>query len=223
MTGPSGIRQAMRRASPHWRASSSLVGYDDGPPLGANMRYGDSTVGAAAAFAAFAALVHRELTGHGQFVDVSAVEVLTSMIGDSVVKHALTGAPLTPDGNHHPDMSPHGCYPCADGDWISIAAEPTTPNAKLCVMFSARARPTDLTVTHDAGALAQRLRDAGVAPRPRARRRWTSSPTNCYGTGALLLRLRSRRRPTTGARAVMAAVAEPGVDRARCTRSRRAQ
>ena len=112
---------------------SSLVGYDDGPPLGANMRYGDSTVGAAAAFAAIAALMHRELTGHGQFVDVSAVEVLTSMIGDSVVQHALTGAPLTPDGNHHPDMSPHGCYPCATAIG-SASRPPTTPNAKLCVM-----------------------------------------------------------------------------------------
>ena len=71
---------------------SSLVGYQGGPPLGANMRYGDSTVGAAAAFAAVAALMHRELTGQGQFVDVSAVEVLTSMIGDCVLEQSLTGA-----------------------------------------------------------------------------------------------------------------------------------
>jgi len=33
---------------------ASLVGYEGGPPLGTNMRYGDSTVGAAAAFAAIA-------------------------------------------------------------------------------------------------------------------------------------------------------------------------
>nr|WP_281173612.1 CoA transferase [Mycobacterium genavense] len=58
-----------------------LVGYPGGPPLGTSMRYGDSTVGAAAAYAAVAPL-HRELTGTGQFVDVSAVETLSSMIGD---------------------------------------------------------------------------------------------------------------------------------------------
>ncbi len=70
---------------------ASLVGYRGGPPLGASMRYGDSTVGAAAAYAAVVALLHRERTGAGQFVDVSAVETLSSMIGDSLLEQSLTG------------------------------------------------------------------------------------------------------------------------------------
>ncbi len=141
---------------------ASLVGYEGGPPLGASMRYGDSTVGAAAAFAAIAALMHRELTGQGQFVDVSAVEVLTSMIGDSVLQQALTGERLGPDGNHHADMSPHGCYPCADGDWISIAVADDAEREALQDTLG----PGDLaelTQAHDAAQLAHRLRAAGVA------------------------------------------------------------
>ena len=163
---------------------ASLVGYQDGPPLGASMRYGDSTVGAASAFAAVAALMHRELTGQGQFVDVSAVEVLTSMIGDSVLEHALTGERPGPDGNRHPDMSPHGCYPCSGGDWVSIAVAGDTEWQALCgalgadqlavdARYATRAGRivnavgldgvlADLTRPHDAGALAQRLRSAGV-------------------------------------------------------------
>ena len=85
---------------------ASLVGYPGGPPLGTSMRYGDSTVGAAAAYAAVAALLHRELTGEGQFVDVSAVETLSSMIGDCLLEQELTGKQLVPEGNRHPDMSP---------------------------------------------------------------------------------------------------------------------
>jgi crotonobetainyl-CoA:carnitine CoA-transferase CaiB-like acyl-CoA transferase len=162
---------------------ASLVGYEGGPPLGASMRYGDSTVGAASAFAAVAALMHRELTGQGQFVDVSAVEALTSMIGDSVLEQALTGRRLGPDGNRHPDLSPHGCYPCSGGDWISIAVADDAEWRRLCESLGALALTTryathrdrvdnateldaalaDLTRPHDAGELAQRLRRAGVA------------------------------------------------------------
>ncbi|MEV3902172.1 CoA transferase [Mycobacterium sp. NPDC050551] len=164
---------------------ASLVGYEGGPPLGASMRYGDSTVGAAAAFAAVAALLHRERTGEGQFVDVSAVEVLSSMIGDSLLAHDLTGRVPLPAGNRHPDMAPHGCYPCTGGDWISIAVDGDAEWSALCAALGAddlsgderyRTKPdrlrhaaaldaalAGLTAGLDAGPLAIRLQDAGVA------------------------------------------------------------
>ncbi len=159
--GPMGYQTGYAPCFAALAGLASLVGYDGGPPLGASMRYGDSTVGAAAAYAAVAALMHRELTGAGQFVDVSAVEVLTSMIGDSVVEQALTGAPLGPDGNHHRDLSPHGCYPCADG-WISIAVADDAERRALQSVVGSGALH-DLTPMHDAAELAQRLRAAGVA------------------------------------------------------------
>lgn len=164
---------------------ASLVGYPGGPPLGASMRYGDSTVGAAAAFAAVAALLHREMTGAGQFVDVSAVETLSSMIGDRLLENSLTGRPLGPDGNRHPDMSPHGCYPCAGGDWVSIAVANDEEWQRLCDVLGTADLGGDprystlaerrlhadaldahlgrLTGGQDAEELAQRLRKAGVA------------------------------------------------------------
>jgi crotonobetainyl-CoA:carnitine CoA-transferase CaiB-like acyl-CoA transferase len=141
---------------------ASLVGYEGGPPMGASMRYGDSTVGAAAAFAAIAALMHRDLTGQGQFVDVSAVEVLTSMIGDSVLRQTMTGERLGPDDNQNPDMSPHGCYPCAGGDWITIAVADDAERVALRETLG-DGDLADLTLPHDAAELAQRLRGAGVA------------------------------------------------------------
>ncbi len=163
---------------------ASLVGYPGGPPLGTSMRYGDSTVGAAAAFAAVAALLHRDLTGEGQFVDVSAVETLSSMIGDCLLAQELTGTQLLPDGNRHADMAPHGCYPCADGDWISIAVADETQWRQLCHLLDAGALIDDARYTtlvdrlthteildldladftrhHDARELAERLQVAGV-------------------------------------------------------------
>jgi crotonobetainyl-CoA:carnitine CoA-transferase CaiB-like acyl-CoA transferase len=161
-----------------------LVGYPGGPPLGTSMRYGDSTVGAAAAYAAVVALLHRELCGAGQFVDISAVETLSSMIGDCLLEQSLTGRRLGPDGNNHPDMCPHGCYPCTDGSWISVAVANEPEWHRLCGVLDAPALADDpryaalddrrqhgealdgdlarLTGSHDAEDLAHRLRLAGV-------------------------------------------------------------
>jgi len=163
---------------------AALVGYPGGPPLGTSMRYGDSTVGAVAAYAAVVALLHRELAGAGQFVDISAVETLSSMIGDCLVEQALTGQHPGPRGNHHPDMCPHGCYPCSDGAWVTLAVASDAEWRRLCdvlgadslagegryATMDARHRHADaldtdlaqLTRDHDAEHLAHRLRTAGV-------------------------------------------------------------
>ncbi|OBI18962.1 MULTISPECIES: CaiB/BaiF CoA-transferase family protein [unclassified Mycobacterium] len=163
---------------------ASLVGYRGGPPLGTSMRYGDSTVGAAAAYAAVVALLHRELTGAGQFVDLSAVETLSTMIGDSLLQEALTGRRLEPNGNDHPDLCPHGCYPCADGAWVAVAVECDAQWRAMCDVLGAgplareprcatmaerrrhaatlAADLAQLTARHDAEHLAHRLRAAGV-------------------------------------------------------------
>lgn len=164
---------------------ASLVGYPGGPPLGTSMRYGDSTVGAAAAYAAVVALLHRELHGEGQFVDISAVETLSSMIGDCLLEQALTGTQPGPAGNYHPDMCPHGCYPCADGAWVTLAVADDAEWRRLCDALGAAPLAGDrryatmaerhrhaaaldadlaqLTRGRGAEELAHRLRTAGVA------------------------------------------------------------
>jgi crotonobetainyl-CoA:carnitine CoA-transferase CaiB-like acyl-CoA transferase len=100
---------------------SLLVGHEGSPPGAMNIRYADSTFGAAAAFATVAALLHRRRTGEGQFIDVSAVESMTSMIGDTIMDYTLNGVVHECDGNLHAEMAPHGVYRCANGEWLSIA------------------------------------------------------------------------------------------------------
>lgn len=100
---------------------SSVVGYEGAPPSGMNVRYADSTFGTAATYAAIVALLHRRRTGIGQFIDVSAVECMSSMIGDTIMDFSLNGAVHECDGSRHAEMAPHGAYPCRAGEWISIA------------------------------------------------------------------------------------------------------
>ena len=113
-----------------------MAGYEDGPPVLLNQRYGDSSYGTAAAYAAVVALLHRRRTGEGQFVDVSAVESLTAMLGDSFMEYFVTGQVPERQGARHPEMAPHGLYPCADEEWISIAVQADEEWRALCEVMN---------------------------------------------------------------------------------------
>jgi len=123
---------------------SSLVGYEGEAPTGMNVRYADSTFGTMAAYAALVALLHCRKAGVGQFVDVAAVECMSSMIGDSIMDYALNGVVNECDGNRHPDMAPHGAYPCKTGEWISVAV---TSDAQWAALAAAMGRPELVTHT----------------------------------------------------------------------------
>jgi crotonobetainyl-CoA:carnitine CoA-transferase CaiB-like acyl-CoA transferase len=109
-----------------------MAGYEGGPPVLLNQRYGDSSYGTAAAYAAVIALLHRRRTGEGQFVDVSAVESLTAMLGDSFMEYFVTGQVPERQGARHPEMAPHGLYSCTDGEWISVAVQTDEAWRALC-------------------------------------------------------------------------------------------
>jgi crotonobetainyl-CoA:carnitine CoA-transferase CaiB-like acyl-CoA transferase len=160
-----------------------MAGYEGGPPVLLNQRYGDSSYGTAAAYAAIIALLHRRLTGEGQFVDVSAVESLTAMLGDSFMDYFVTGQVPERQGARHPDMAPHGLYPCSDGEWISVAVQSDEEWRALCEAMgqpelaarypdaqSRRRSPRELdealaawTRTRSAGHLSDELQRRGVA------------------------------------------------------------
>ena len=163
---------------------TALVGHEGETPKGMNIRYGDSTAGACAALACVAALHHRESTGEGQFIDLSAVETMTSLVGDSLFAWSVTGEVPEADGNFHPEMCPHGAYPCQGTDWTSIAVANDAEWQALCTVLEAPAFAADarfatlidrlanrhaldaelaaLTRPHDAADLAEKLRKAGV-------------------------------------------------------------
>jgi crotonobetainyl-CoA:carnitine CoA-transferase CaiB-like acyl-CoA transferase len=100
---------------------ANLTGYaDDEPNTGTSSN--DARSGTAAAFAVMMALVLRQRTGQGQYIDISSCEALNSLIGDRVMEYMITGCSPIRSGNQDAGMSPHGCYRCkGDDKWISIA------------------------------------------------------------------------------------------------------
>jgi len=101
---------------------SSLTGYPGWPPMHVGISYGDPTGGLHGAFAVLAALVYRQRTGRGQFIDLSQQETSIAVLPEGVLPYTMNGEQLPRDGNRDPFMAPHGVYRCAgEQRWVAIA------------------------------------------------------------------------------------------------------
>ena len=105
--------------------SSALA---DQPPAGWGYSYMDHMGAYFMALAITAALVHRNRTGEGQWVDMSSVESGATLLGPETLNVTVNGHPSRepnrPGSNRNtsPSMAPHGIYPAAaDDDWLAIA------------------------------------------------------------------------------------------------------
>lgn len=100
----------------------SVTGYEGGSPMPSFQGLSDSINGIAAAAAILTALHERDVTGSGQYVDLSQMEVLVALNGEALMDYAMNDRVQRPRGNLHPDLAPHGTYRCAGGDsWIAIS------------------------------------------------------------------------------------------------------
>ena len=100
-----------------------LTGLPEREPAGTGTNYPDHIpVPGHAAFAIIAALRHRRRTGEGQFIDIAQTESTMAMLGPSIMNYLVNQEVDNRRGNTHPQMAPHGVYPCTGEDcWIAIA------------------------------------------------------------------------------------------------------
>ncbi|MFL6239382.1 MAG: CaiB/BaiF CoA transferase family protein [Actinomycetes bacterium] len=105
-----------------------LVGLPDRAPAGWSFSYLDHVGGYLGAVAVLQALLHRQRTGEGQYVDVSQLEPATALAGplllDKLVNGRSSRRPGFPPGNRrlHPAGAPQGAYRCVGEDkWVVIS------------------------------------------------------------------------------------------------------
>jgi len=117
----------------HGSGLPSVTGPADGPPLMTHVAYGDPIGGLNAAAAVVAALLHRQRTGEGQFVDLSQVECMFPLVAPWIIEQSVTGQVAPRLGNRHPQFVPHGCFPSDEEDgWVVIAVTDDTAWRSLC-------------------------------------------------------------------------------------------
>ncbi len=103
---------------------SALLGYDGEHPMNSGQMYPDPVAGLCGFAAIALALLHRDRTGEGQYIDLSMQEANFTFIGDAWLEYAVNETVRGPHGNAHPRHAPHGIYPAAGHDeWIAISAE----------------------------------------------------------------------------------------------------
>ena len=122
-TGPERRYGALATTFSALAGLSHMTGYVDGAPT-EYRGSSDFRSGFIGIFAALAAIFHRERTGEGMRIDLSARDALASLIGDTLMDYSMNGRAPHRDGNRHRSLAPHGVYRCAGDDhWISIAVQ----------------------------------------------------------------------------------------------------
>jgi CoA:oxalate CoA-transferase len=88
------------------------IGEPDRAPAVTTMAIGDVSAGVASAMAIGFALLHRERTGEGQYLDASLIDTYFHMHEDSVPRVSLRGDKYQPTrgGSQHPSGGPTGIY-----------------------------------------------------------------------------------------------------------------
>jgi crotonobetainyl-CoA:carnitine CoA-transferase CaiB-like acyl-CoA transferase len=101
----------------------STCGLPDGVPGGGPMRtivpYTDLMSGMFACNSILAAIMHRKLTGEGQYIDVALLDVAIASNAYVGGAYLATGKSQGRVGNSGVAASPSGVYPCSDG-WVII-------------------------------------------------------------------------------------------------------
>src|SRR3954465_8259784 len=97
----------------------------------------DSAGGGLHAVAAIlAALVARDRTGEGTYLDVSVADGMLALMALQVDEHLATGSTSPPGtaplGGRYACYACYDIYPTADGEWLSVAAIETRFWANLC-------------------------------------------------------------------------------------------
>jgi benzylsuccinate CoA-transferase BbsF subunit len=111
---------------------SFVTGYEDWQPsvLAGAIDLRSATT---AAFAILAALLYRQRTGEGQYIDLSSQEAIAMLNSNALMDYLMNQKVQTRKGNRDDRMAPHNCYRCrGDDNWISIAVANDQEWQALC-------------------------------------------------------------------------------------------
>ena len=129
--GHTGPYKKYKTWGPIVQAMSGLTfgsGLPDMEPAGWGYSYMDHTGAYYMAIAIMMALLHKQRTGEGQWVDMSCTEAGATLNGPALLDYTVNGRGLRREGspnsnrNNFPAMAPHGIYPCqGDDEWLAIS------------------------------------------------------------------------------------------------------
>ncbi|HEX5958520.1 MAG TPA: CaiB/BaiF CoA-transferase family protein [Hyphomicrobiaceae bacterium] len=116
----------------------SITGLPEQGPVRAGIPLADLSTGNYAAMGAFIALLERDASGEGQWVQTSLLQSQIAMLDFQAARWTVAGEVPGQAGNNHPTSIPTGVFPTADGH-INIAASGQHMFKRLCEALDAPA------------------------------------------------------------------------------------
>ncbi|MDZ4767185.1 MAG: CoA transferase [Chloroflexota bacterium] len=104
-------------------------------PIKSGAAIADAITGLTAAVGLLGALVARERTGIGRYVDVAMVDSVFACLENALAHYSVTGDVLARHGNRDPVIAPFDCFQTAD-NWIAIGVG----NDRLWRLFAGQIR-----------------------------------------------------------------------------------
>ena len=130
-TGPDSDRPAYDQVVQGLSGVMSVTGSPESAPLRVGYPVCDSIGGLAAAFSIASALVRRQRTGEGAYLDVSMLDATLSTMGWVVSDYLVAGQEPQPMGNENRTSAPSGTFATADGE-LNVAANRQEQWERLC-------------------------------------------------------------------------------------------
>jgi len=110
----------------------STTGYPDRPPVRVGTSIVDFGTGMTAALSIVSAVLQRELTGDGEFIDVSMLEVATTWMGYWIANYSGTGEVPTRSGQGFAGIAPNEVFPAKGDEYFYLAVATERQYERLC-------------------------------------------------------------------------------------------
>ena len=114
-TGPYSRRPAYDGVVQAMGGIMSITGALGGEPTRVGTSIGDIAAGLFTAIGILAAVIHREKSGEGQFVDVAMLDCQVALLENAVARYTADGEVPKPIGNRHPAITPFEPFDTSDG------------------------------------------------------------------------------------------------------------
>ena len=112
----------------------SITGLPGQGPVRAGIPVADLTAGMYGAMGVLIALLEREASGEGQWVQTSLLQAMVSMLDFQAARYLVKGEVAPQAGNNHPTSIPTGVFKTSDG-YINIAAAGDQMWDRICALF----------------------------------------------------------------------------------------
>ena len=120
-TGPYRLRNGYDTIFQALSGIMHLTGQPDAPPAKTGIPVSDMTSGLWIAIAVLTGLVGRARTNKGCHVDLSMMDVQTSLLALAAARLFALDEDVDRSGTEHPGRVPSAAFQCADGSWLHIS------------------------------------------------------------------------------------------------------